>query len=133
MVVDSRKTSLGLEYFCDEGDELWSMNDIDLINYAVGELEKIGIASKRYLMDGFVVRRPYVYPLYTLDYQEKVDIIRQYLEGFSNFQTIGRGGLFRYDNSDHALLTGIYAANNFLGKESCDIWKISTEQDYIES
>jgi len=133
MTADRKKTSLGLEYFCTEGDSLWNMNDVDLINYAVEEIEKIGIVSRRYLINGFVVRRPDVYPIYSLDYQKNVSKIRSYLEQFHNLQMIGRGGLFRYSNSDHALLTGIYAAKNFLGKGAHDVWNMNIEESYIES
>lgn len=133
MVVDPTKTSLGLEYFCTEGDELWRMNDVDLINFAVGELEQIGIASRRHLIDGFVVRRPNVYPVYSLEYKTHVTTLRRYLESFTNLQTLGRGGLFRYDNSDHALLTGIYAARNFMGDGPYDLWAVNTDGEYLES
>ncbi len=132
MVVDPKKTSLGLEYFCNEGNNLWNMNDIDLINYAVKELEEIGIVSRRYLIDGFVVRRKNVYPVYSLDYQESVGIIRDYLSRISNFYPMGRSGLFRYNNSDHALLTGIYTAGNLLGKSSYDVWNINSDSGYLE-
>ena len=133
MVMDHRKTSLGLEYFCNENDEFWSMNDVDLIDYALDELEKIGITSRRYLISGFVLRCPNVYPVYSLDYKDNVDIIRTYLDRFSNLQTMGRAGLFRYDNADHALLTGIYAAHNFLGKAHYDVWSVNTDEVYLES
>ncbi len=133
MVIDPKKTSLGLEYFCTEGDELWRMNDVDLINYAIRELESIGIVSRRYLVNGFVVRCQNAYPIYSLGYQKNMDIVRGYLSRFTNLQTIGRGGLFRYDNSDHALLTGIYAAKNFLGAGHYDLWKVSAEDGYLES
>ena len=119
MVPDSKKTSLGLEYFCTEGDFLWNMNDVDLLNYAIKELEKIGIVSRRYLINGFVVRRSDVYPIYSLDYKKNVDIIKEYLKQFSNLSCMGRGGLFRYDNSDRALLSGIYTAREFLDKNLC--------------
>lgn len=133
MVADSRHTSLGLEYFCTEGDALWRMNDVEVINFAMGELERLGVVSRRHLIDGFVVRQPNVYPVYSLDYQTHVATIRRYLESFSNLQTLGRGGLFRYDNSDHALLTGIYAARNFLGKGPYDVWRVNTDGEYLES
>jgi protoporphyrinogen oxidase len=133
MVIDSKKTSIGLEYFCSAEDDLWKMNDIDLIDYSLNELERLGIASRRYLINGFVVRCPNVYPIYSLDYKENVGIVKKYLERFSNMQTIGRGGLFRYDNSDHAMLTGIYAAQNFLGKSQYDLWGINADDGYLES
>ena len=133
MVIDPRKTSLGIEYFVSEKGGLWQMNDVDLINFAVNELEKIGIVSRRHLVSGFVVRCPNAYPVYLLDYQENLKIIRDYLSRFQNFQTMGRAGLFRYDNSDHALLTGIYAAKNFLGHPRRDIWSMETGEEYLES
>jgi protoporphyrinogen oxidase len=133
MVPDINKTSLGIEYFCSRNDILWNMSDVDLIHYAVGELEKIGIVSRRYLINGFVIRYPNVYPVYSLDYRKDVDIIQRYLSGFGNLQTIGRAGLFHYDNSDHALLTGIYAAGNFLGEGPHNIWDINPDQEYLES
>jgi len=133
LVADSNKTSLGLEYFCDENDKFWNMNDVDLIDYALNELEKIGIVSRRYLISGFVLRCPNAYPVYSLEYKDNVKIIRSYLSEFSNFQTIGRAGLFRYDNSDHAMLTGLYAARNFLGKANYDIWALNTDEAYLES
>lgn len=133
MVPDAQKTSLGLEYFCSEGDDLWQKDDINLINFALKELENVGIISRRYLIDAFVVRQPNAYPFYSMDYSKNVAIIRDYLSGFCNFQTMGRSGLFRYDNSDHALLTGIYAANNYLGKGRYDLWRVNADSEYLES
>ena len=133
MVPDTRKTSLGLEYFCSQGDGLWQTDDINLINFSLKELEKIGIVSRRYLIDAFVVRQPNAYPLYSMDYTSNIGIIRNYLSRFSNFQTMGRSGLFRYDNSDQALLTGIDAANNFLGKGYYDPWQLNSDRTYLES
>lgn len=133
MVLDSGKTSLGLEYFCTHEDNIWNMDDINLLDFAMSELEKTGIASRRDLIDGFVVRESNVYPVYSLGYKRDVATIREYLKGFQNLQAIGRGGLFRYDNSDHALLTGIYAAKNFLTEGPYDVWSADTDNDYLES
>jgi len=131
MVPDPNKTSLGLEYFCDEGDSIWRFNDIDMINYAMNDLEKIGVVSRKHLIDGFVVRQEDAYPIYEVGYKKYVDILRDYLSGFSNLQTIGRQGLFRYGNSDHALLMGIKAAKNFLGAEKTDLWKFEINEDRL--
>jgi len=133
MVLDSNKTSLGLEYFCDEGDWFWRMNDVDLINFAVNEVERIGIVSRRNLIDGFVLRNAYAYPVYNLGYKKHVGVIREYLKRFSNFQAMGRSGLFQYDNSDHALYQGICAARNFPGKAKCDLWDLGGNKMYLES
>lgn len=133
MVPDISKTSLGLEYFCWMEDEIWRMKDEDVIRFAMKELEKIGLASSKDFVDGFVVRRTHVYPVYSDDYEKNVCVIREYLETFPNLQTLGRGGLFRYDNSDHALLTGIYAAERYLGLKSKDVWSVNTDEEYLES
>jgi len=116
MVQDPEKTSLGLEYFCTEDDSFWRMSDVDLINLALEELEKLGIASRKHLINGFVVRRPDAYPVYSLNYHKDVNTIKKFLSQFSNLSCIGRGGLFRYDNSDRALLSGIHAAKGYLEK-----------------
>ena len=133
MVADTKKTSLGLEYFCNKDDDLWGMNDVDLVNYALSELDKLNIASRRNFINGFVVRYKNAYPIYSMGYKKDVDMIKNYLSRFSNIQTIGRAGLFRYDNSDHALLTGIYSARNFLGISSDNIWGIADSKQYLES
>lgn len=122
MVADFHKTALGLEYFCSPKEPLWGMNDIDLIDYAVGELEKIGIRAQRHLISGFVVRYKNAYPVYSCGYLEKLGILKQYLAGFENLQTMGRGGLFRYDNSDRALLSGIYSGRKYCGQSDFDVW-----------
>jgi protoporphyrinogen oxidase len=109
------------------------MKDVDLISYAVNELKVIGLDLRRHLISGFVERYKNAYPLYSLGYKKDVDILKSYLEQFLNFQTIGRAGLFRYDNSDHALLTGIYAANNYLGKKHHDVWAVNIDEKYLES
>ena len=133
MVADMGKTSLGLEYFCYENDFLWDMDDIDLVNFAMKELEMTGVAHRKDLINGFVVRYKNAYPVYSLKYKRSKELIKRYLAGFSNLTTMGRSGLFRYDNSDHALLTGIYAAKNYLGQSEKDIWDINTEEQYLEA
>ncbi len=132
MTANPKRTSLGLEYFCTEGDELWKMNDIELIDFAIEELEKIGIISRKHLINGFVVRRRNVYPVYSLDYQKPLGVIQGYLSRFVNFQTIGRAGLFRYDNSDRAMLSGIGAAKNYLENTTYDLWSQGPQQEYLE-
>jgi len=132
MTPDPDKTSLGLEYFCDEGDALWKKRDVDLIDFALEELSRIGIGSRGNLINGFVVRRPDAYPVYVLDYQEPLQVVRNYLAGFDNLQTIGRAGLFRYCNSDLALRMGLLAADRILGRRAVDLWDLGREQDYLE-
>jgi hypothetical protein len=132
MVADPAMTSLGLEYFCDEGDDLWTRSDGDLVALATTEVERLGLADARDVVDGCVVRVPKAYPIYDATYCEHVSLIRGYLDGLENVQTIGRNGLHRYDNQDHAMLTGLLAARNLLDGAAHDVWAVNTEQEYQE-
>ena len=116
----------------DEGNALWKKRDVDLIDFALEELSRIGIGSRGNLINGFVVRRPDAYPVYVMDYQEPLQVVRNYLAGFDNLQTIGRAGLFRYCNSDLALRMGLLAADRILGRRAADLWDLGREQDYLE-
>lgn len=131
MVKDPRKTTLGLEYFVSEGDELWMRSDEDMIGLALGEAEHLGILDRTRFLDGFVVKVGKVYPVYQEGYLHNIAVIRKFLEGIENLQVMGRCGMFRYDNSDHALLSGIFAARNMLG-HSYDLWSINTDAEYHE-
>jgi protoporphyrinogen oxidase len=131
MTPDPNKTSLGLEYFCSVGDELWEMPDSDLIERAKRELEAIGLARQSDVEDGTVIRELRAYPVYDPGYQVNLEVIKQYLGRFDNFQTVGRNGLHRYNNQDHAMLTAILAVRNILG-ENHDIWSVNTDDEYQE-
>lgn len=131
MVPDSRLTSVGVEYFCDEGDDLWPMNDDDMVEMAMDDLVKLGFAQHNELVESVVHRQGKAYPIYTRDYKEHVCTIRRYLESMKNLQTIGRSGMHRYNNIDHAMLTGILAAKNILGQEH-DLWTVNEEDSYLE-
>jgi len=131
MVPDKSKTALGLEYFCTEGDELWNKKDADLIQLATSELEKIGLGKKESFIEGFVARVAKAYPVYDATYPENIKIIKDYLDKFSNLQPIGRYGMFKYNNMDHSILTGLYAADNILGAHN-DIWNVNADQEYHE-
>ncbi|MCC6500684.1 MAG: NAD(P)/FAD-dependent oxidoreductase [Anaerolineales bacterium] len=132
MVPDAGMSSLGLEYFCNEGDELWSMADADLVELGKRELEEIGLARAADVVDGCVFRVEKAYPVYDATYQQHIDAIKAYIHKFVNFQTIGRNGLHRYNNQDHAMLTGLYAVRNMLDGETTNLWEINAEQDYHE-
>ncbi|MEP6957804.1 MAG: hypothetical protein ABI980_03670, partial [Nitrospirota bacterium] len=131
MVPDPTRTSLGLEYFLWDKDEEWSWSQERLIELGIRECAQIGLIDPREVKDGTVVRMEKAYPVYDQTYQESVDIIRRYLETFSNLQTIGRNGLHRYNNQDHSMLTGVYAAGNIVG-ERHDVWAVNTEKEYHE-
>ena len=132
MVPDQSLTSLGLEYFCQEGDSLWTMADADLVELGKRELEMTGLARAADIKDGCVFRVPKSYPVYDSQYKEYLAILRAYIEKFENFQTIGRNGLHRYNNQDHAMLTGILAVRNLMLGEKNDLWSVNADQEYHE-
>lgn len=132
MVPDPSKTSLGLEYFCTEDDDLWNMPDADLIELGKRELERIGLAQADDILDGSVFRVPKAYPVYDAEYAEYVQIIRDFVNGLENFQTIGRNGLHRYNNQDHSMITGSLAVRNLLFGEKNDLWNVNVDADYHE-
>ena len=134
MVPDSRYTSLGLEYFCHIGDTLWTSSDSDLVEFGMQELLKTGLAKSEQLRDGTVVRMPKAYPVYDSDYQSHLEVLRSFVEvELPNLQIMGRNGMHRYNNQDHAMLTGILAARNALGHGSYDLCKINADAEYLES
>ena len=132
MVPDSQTTSLGMEYFCQEGDEFWTMSDTDLINLAVKELHYLGLWQNQKVRDAVVLRQPGAYPVYDQDYQTHLTVIQNFLKAFTNLQTVGRNGMHRYNNLDHSMLTGILAARNLYGEEH-DVWQVNEEEEYLEA
>ena len=131
MVPDQNKTCLGLEYFCFEGDGLWTMSDNDLIELGTRELELIGMAKAGDVEDGAIVRMPKAYPVYDADYQVALTCIREFLDGFQNLQVVGRNGMHRYNNQDHSMLTAMLAVENIQGARH-DLWQVNAEQEYHE-
>jgi len=132
MVPDPTKTSLGLEYFCTEGDAVWTMADADLIEMGRREIDRIGLARSEDVVDGCVVRVEKAYPVYDSDYREYLGVVRQFIDGLENCQTIGRNGLHRYNNQDHAMLTGMLAVRNLALGQQNDLWSVNTDQEYHE-
>lgn len=131
MVPDASKTCLGMEYFCNIGDPLWSKTDAELIELAKQELGVLGLAKGAKVEDGVVIRQPKAYPVYDGDYRQHLDVIQNYLQGFENLQTTGRNGMHRYNNQDHSMLTALLAAKNLLGEQH-DLWDVNTERSYHE-
>ncbi|HTZ10815.1 MAG TPA: NAD(P)/FAD-dependent oxidoreductase [Candidatus Margulisiibacteriota bacterium] len=125
MLSDLQTTTLGMEYFCDEEDTLWSMSNADLIDLATRELEKIGLSKAEDVIDGYVLRVPNAYPVYDKDYRRNLVPLKDFISGFSNLQCIGRYGMFHYGLMDHAVLTGLLAAENILGSRN-DLWNLGT-------
>lgn len=124
-------TSLGVEYFCSPGDRLWRLNERDMIQLAVDELEQLGIVERKKYVKGFCVRVAHAYPIYQPGYREALQQIHGYLSNFKNLQMMGRAGLFRYNNSDHAILTGLNAARNVMGEQH-DLWTIDPDRVFTQ-
>ncbi|MGQ0633377.1 MAG: NAD(P)/FAD-dependent oxidoreductase [Planctomycetaceae bacterium] len=131
MVPDPTRTCLGMEYFCTRGDDLWRKEDSELLQLAAREIEQLGLAREADVEDGCVIRQPKAYPVYDGEYRRHLQVIREYLEGFKNLQTVGRNGMHRYNNQDHSMLCGLFAARNLLGA-SYDVWEVNTERSYYE-
>ena len=132
MVPDPNRSGVGMEYFCNEGDETWTTDNDDLIDRATRELVRLGLAEDGEVEDGVVIRQPRAYPIYDEGYFNHLEVIRGFLKSIGNLQTIGRNGMHRYDNQDHAMLTGMLAARNVMG-ENHDLWNVNTERSYNES
>ena len=133
MVADENTVWLGLEYFCNEGDELWCMEDEEFKKFAAAELVKINIIEKEDILDGVVIRVEKTYPAYFGSY-DNFDVIRNYTDGFNNLFLIGRNGMHRYNNQDHSMLTAMTAVENIVtGVTTKDnIWQINSEEEYHE-
>lgn len=132
MVPDPGKTSLGLEYFLWEHDEEWDWPDERLIELGTRECARIGLVDPRDVEDGTVVRMRKAYPIYDHVYLEHLTTIRAWLAGIGNLELIGRNGQHRYNNQDHSMLTGIYAARNLVLGSEYDVWSVNVEAEYHE-
>ncbi|AQT67346.1 15-cis-phytoene desaturase [Anaerohalosphaera lusitana] len=131
MVPDSDQSSLGLEYFCTEGDSLWNAADADLVELGKNEIAQLELADPTTVFDAFVIRTPKTYPVYMANYREHLAAIKDYVTPITNLQCIGRNGMFKYNNMDHSILTGLLAADNILGADN-DLWTVNTETAYHE-
>ncbi len=125
-------SSIGMEYFCFEGDELWTMDDDDLVKMAGQEIEKLHLAEAAKVRFGFVERVHKAYPIYDELYAQRVATIRGWLETISNIAQVGRNGLHRYNNSDHSMLTAMRAVDNITIGTHHDIWAVNVESVYHE-
>ncbi|MGZ6053324.1 MAG: NAD(P)/FAD-dependent oxidoreductase [Isosphaeraceae bacterium] len=133
MVPDQGKTCLGLEYFCFEGDGLWTMDDAALIELARGELAQLGICRAGEVFDGMVVRQQKAYPVYDDHYQAKVELIRDYLQSnLPNLHLVGRNGMHKYNNQDHSMMTALLVARNIATGSAFDPWKVNADAEYHE-
>jgi protoporphyrinogen oxidase len=134
MVADPNHTWIGLEYFCNEGDELWRKSDAEMMALAKEEMSKLDIVEPAAVLDATVIRMEKTYPAYFGSY-DRFPEIRQYLDQFENLFLVGRNGMHKYNNQDHSMLTAMVAVDNIaagvVAKDS--LWSVNTEQEYHES
>ena len=132
MVPGDDYTSLVVEYFCTRGDKVWTMTEEQLVAQTVKHLvEDMGFITPDEVIGGFTIKAPRAYPSYVIGYEKPLDTIKEYIAGFENLQYIGRGGSFRYNNTDHSIETGLLAAKNILG-EHHDLNQVNADKEYHE-
>ncbi|MGQ0457327.1 MAG: NAD(P)/FAD-dependent oxidoreductase [Hyphomicrobium sp.] len=135
MVPDEKLACLGLEYFCFEGDGLWTASDNDLLALAKRELAQIGLAAETNCIDGCVVRQKKAYPVYDEGYKHNVEAIRAELaERYPTLHLVGRNGMHKYNNQDHAMMTSMLTVKNIVAGENLyDIWNVNEDAEYHEA
>jgi protoporphyrinogen oxidase len=135
MVPDPARNCYGLEYFCFEDDSLWAAPDSSLIDLARKELIQLGLASHDDILDGCVIRQQKAYPVYDSAYQANVAVIREAMKlHYPNLHLVGRNGMHKYNNQDHAMMTAMLTVRNILaGKQIYDVWAVNQDAEYHEA
>ena len=132
MVPQGAFSVLGVEYFCNQQDDLWNQSDASLRSLAVKELTRLGLLGHDKVVDGAVVRVKKAYPVYDEHYKSVVEKVRSWLDGFENIWTVGRNGMHHYNNQDHSMMTALLATRNCLGQSDDDPWLVNTDAEYLE-
>ncbi|MGI3901693.1 MAG: NAD(P)/FAD-dependent oxidoreductase [Janthinobacterium lividum] len=135
LIPEEGHTCLGLEYFCFEGDGLWTSTDEELVALAKREIDHIGLISSDDVVDACVVRQPKAYPVYDEDYAANVATVRLELErDYPTLHMVGRNGMHKYNNQDHAMMTAMLTVENILsGERRHDVWQVNEDAEYGES
>ena len=134
LVPDPNMACYGLEYFCFEGDGLWTSTDKELEQLGIKELEQVGLCHAADIVDSYVVRQPKAYPVYDHFYQDHVNTIREGLKDYKGLYLVGRNGMHKYNNQDHSMMTAMLAARNILaGQELYDLWQVNGDAEYHEA
>ena len=134
MVPDEAHCCYGLEYFCNEDDQLWKSSDAELVALATSEVAKIGLARLEDVVDGCVVRQPKAYPVYDDAYARHVATLRAELQHYPNMHLVGRNGMHKYNNQDHAMMTAMLTVENIAaGRQVYDVWRVNQDAQYHES
>ena len=133
MLRDDRTAWLGLEYFCQEGDELWRRADEDLTRLAMEEISALGFSDEDRPLDSVVIRVPKAYPAYFGTY-DRFEHVRRYTDHFANLFLVGRNGMHRYNNMDHSMLTAMASVDNVVRgvRSKENIWAVNEEEAYHE-
>lgn len=133
MVADPSKVWIGLEYFCNDTDELWRLPERQMTDLGREELARIGIIDKLLVRDSTVLHMPQTYPAYFGTY-DRFGEIRAFVDTLENLYLVGRNGMHRYNNQDHSMLTAMTAVDNIVAgvKTKDNIWAVNTEQEYHE-
>lgn len=134
MVPDETLACYGLEYFCFASDGMWRSSDKDLIALATRELVQLGLAAIEDVLDGTVVRQPRAYPVYDDGYATRVELIRTGLSSYPGLHPVGRNGMHKYNNQDHAMMTAMLTVRNILASAPLyDAWAVNEDAAYHES
>jgi protoporphyrinogen oxidase len=134
MVPDPSMACYGLEYFCFEGDGMWTASDEELITLGKKEIEQIGLAHAADVTDGYVVRQKKAYPVYDHFYAAHIETIKEGLQNYTGLYLMGRNGMHKYNNQDHSMMTAMLAAKNIIaGEELFDLWNVNQDAEYHES
>ncbi|RZT45469.1 UDP-galactopyranose mutase [Sphingomonas sp. BK036] len=135
MVPDPDIACVGLEYFCFEGDGLWASSDADLIALATKEMAILGLCDPAQVTGGAVVRQEKAYPVYDEEYRDNVDALREEIEArHPTLHCVGRNGMHRYNNQDHAMMTAMLTVRNIqAGARVHDIWSVNEDAEYHEA
>ena len=133
MVKDKNTVWLGMEYFCDKGDEFWQKSDEEIKKLAMSELSELGMTLLQDILDSTVLRMEKAYPAYFGTFK-KFETIKNFTDKIENLFLVGRNGMHRYNNQDHSMLTGMEAAGQIISGiiDKSKIWSVNTEKDYHE-
>jgi protoporphyrinogen oxidase len=131
MLADPNTSAIGIEFYCFAGDAFWQKSDDEVINLALNEMIAMNFMTKEEFGGAFVVRHEDAYPTYYLGYREGFAKLREYLERFSNLRLIGRAGMYKYKDQDHAMYTGMLTVRNLFG-EHHDVWQLGEEKEFFE-
>jgi protoporphyrinogen oxidase len=133
MVPKGSGACYGMEYFCFEGDGLWTARDEDLISLAKRELAELGLVPESQITGGFVVRQPKAYPVYDHACAQNLETLREHLDAHCpGLHVVGRNGMHRYNNQDHSMMTALLTVKNIVGPEHYDVWRVNQDAEYHE-